>query len=109
VQAKTVYTYHGDPYRDGMWTFTQGRGSYGTRLYLCEPDNATHEKRMLFRDWLRTHPEDAAAYEELKRRLAAEAHGDWDFYTGGKSAFVAGIVERAQTSPSIKTKRSAVS
>ena len=56
VQATTAYAYHGDPYGDGMWTFTRGRGSYGTRLYLCAPGTATHEKRMLFRDWLRNHP-----------------------------------------------------
>ena len=54
---------------------------------------------MLFRDWLRTHPEDAAAYEALKRRLAVEANGDWKFYTGGKVEFVAGIVEKARVSP----------
>lgn len=98
VQATAAYTYHGDKYGDGMWTFTRGRGSYGTRLYLCGPGTAAHEKRVLFRDWLRTHAEDAAAYEALKRRLAVEADGNWDFYTGGKSRFVAAIVERARTS-----------
>ena len=92
IQAIGIYAYHGDPYGDGMWTFTRGRGSYGTRLYLCGPGNAAHEKRMLFRDWLRAHPDDAAAYEALKRRLAVEANGDWDFYSGGKSDFVAETV-----------------
>jgi GrpB-like predicted nucleotidyltransferase (UPF0157 family) len=99
VRATAVYAYHGDPYGDGMWTFTRGRGSYGTRLYLCGPDNEAHEKRILFRDWLRAHPDDAAAYEMLKRRLAAEANGDWKFYTGGKSEFVAEIVRRAKAQP----------
>jgi GrpB-like predicted nucleotidyltransferase (UPF0157 family) len=49
----------------------------------------------LFRDWLRSHPDDAAAYVTLKHQLAAEACGDWKFYTGGKSDFVASIVNRA--------------
>jgi hypothetical protein len=31
----------------------------------------------------------------LKRRLAEEANGDWDHYTGGKSDFVADILRRA--------------
>ena len=70
----------------------------GIRLNLCGPGNDAHGKRILFRDWLRTHPEDAAAYETLKRRLAAEANGDFAFYAGGKSRFVAAIVERAQMS-----------
>jgi GrpB-like predicted nucleotidyltransferase (UPF0157 family) len=92
VKAIPKYTFHGTPYSDGMWTFTSGRGSRGNRLYLCGPNNATHEKRILFRDWLRSHPEDAADYAALKCRLAAEANGDWTYYTGGKAAFVARIV-----------------
>lgn len=95
VKSLANFTFHGDPYGDGMWTFTSGRGSYGTRLYLCGPDNATHVKRILFRDWLRTHTDDAVEYAALKRRLAAEANGDWKFYTGGKSNFVARIVRKA--------------
>src|SRR4051794_20453083 len=87
VKSVREYAFHGDPYGDGMWTFTAGHGSWGTRLYLCGPDNATHRKRVLFRDWLRAHPDDAAEYGVLKLRLAASANGDWKFYTGGKSEF----------------------
>jgi GrpB-like predicted nucleotidyltransferase (UPF0157 family) len=54
-------------------------------------------KSILFRDWLRTHPGDAAAYEALKRRLAVAADGDWKLYTGGKSAVVAEILRRASS------------
>jgi GrpB-like predicted nucleotidyltransferase (UPF0157 family) len=90
------YSFQGDPYDCGMWTFTQGHGSYGARLYLCGPDNATHVKRMRFRDYLRAQPEAAAAYGALKRKLALQAaDGDWKFYTGGKSNFVAEIVRLA--------------
>ena len=75
-----------------MWTFTAGHGSYGTRLYLCGPANATHKSRILFRDWLRGHPVDASAYAALKIKLAAESNGDWRYYTNGKASFVAKIV-----------------
>lgn len=95
VKGRRDFTFHGDPYADGMWTFTFGHGSFGYRLYLCGPDNPTHIERILFRDWLRNNPDDAATYAALKRRLAAEAGGDWKFYTGGKSNFVASIVEQA--------------
>jgi GrpB-like predicted nucleotidyltransferase (UPF0157 family) len=95
LEAAGGYAFHGDRYGDGMWTFTRGHGSYGARLYLCGPGNATHMKRIFFRDWLRAHPDAAAAYAALKRRLAAEANGDWNFYTGGKSEFVAEIVRLA--------------
>lgn len=101
VKALPDLTFHGDPYGDGMWTFTTGHGSWGTRLYLCAPGNVTHSKRILFRDWLRAHPADAAAYATLKNQLAAEACGDWKFYTGGKSNFVARIVEQATAQKAI--------
>ena len=40
-------------------------------------------------------PDDAAAYQALKRSLAVAAAGDWNFYTGGKAGFVAEIVRKA--------------
>jgi len=90
------YTFHGDKYRNGMWAFTTGRGSYGERLYLCVPGTEAHRKRLLFRDYLRRHPEAAEAYGQLKRRLAAETDNDWDYYTGSKGPFVAEIVAKAE-------------
>jgi GrpB-like predicted nucleotidyltransferase (UPF0157 family) len=104
VKSLANFTFHGDPYTDGMWTFTSDHGSHGTRLYLWGPGNATHVKRMLFRDWLRTHPNDAAEYAALKRRLAREANGDWKFYTGGK--FVARIVRQASGSGCARSRLS---
>ncbi len=95
VRSMDVYVYHGDPYGDGMWTFTRGK-TQGSRVYLCAPDTVHHERRILFRNWLREHDEDAAAYEAIKRRLAVEADGEFKVYTGGKSAFVNEIVARAQ-------------
>lgn len=95
VLKEAGYTFRGDKYGDGMWAFTTGRGSQGERVYLCAPGNATHQKRLFFRDHLRNHPEAAAAYGALKRRLAAEAENDWDRYTGGKGPFVAETVRRA--------------
>jgi GrpB-like predicted nucleotidyltransferase (UPF0157 family) len=89
------YLYHGNKYQDGMWAFTTGRGSRGQRLYLCAPDTQTHLHRLLFRDHLRRHPEAAAAYAALKRKLASETWDDWDHYTGGKGPFVAEIVRQA--------------
>jgi GrpB-like predicted nucleotidyltransferase (UPF0157 family) len=95
MQATGDYVYHGNKYQDGMWAFTTGRGSRGQRLYLCGPCTQTHLHRLLFRDHLRRHPEAAAAYAELKRKLASETWDDWDHYTGGKGPFVAEIVRQA--------------
>ncbi|TXJ23226.1 MAG: GrpB family protein [Afipia sp.] len=90
------YRFHGDLHGAGRWAFTKDDTPCGTRLYLCLPDNEAHRERLLFRDYLRAHPEYAAGYGILKRRLAVEADGDWDHYTGGKSDFVADIVRRAK-------------
>jgi len=90
------YAFHGEPWGDGRWTFTADRGGHGIRLYLCLPGNPAHRDRILFRDWLRCHPRDAAEYEALKRRLASEAPYDWSAYTGGKSDFVARVVALAE-------------
>jgi GrpB-like predicted nucleotidyltransferase (UPF0157 family) len=50
---------------------------------------------LLFRDWLRGHPEDAAEYAVLKRRAAAET-ADRAAYTAAKSDFIRRVVERAK-------------
>jgi GrpB-like predicted nucleotidyltransferase (UPF0157 family) len=46
-----------------------------------------HRDRVAFRDYLRTHPQQAQRYVELKKR-AAEVQGDWDRYTQLKHEFI---------------------
>ncbi|WP_160007390.1 GrpB family protein [Rhizobium sp. 18055] len=91
------YIPHGDISGEGRWTFTRDHASHGLRLYLCTQGNAAHHDCLLFRDYLRAHPQRAAEYQALKLHLAAEANGDWDHYTGGKSDFVRETIERATT------------
>ncbi len=50
---------------------------------------------LLFRNHLREHPEDAVAYEKLKRRLAAEFGSDRLGYVESKTEFVDAILSRA--------------
>lgn len=54
------------------------------------------DQMLLFRDWLRTHPEDRERYERTKRELAAQ---DWKYvqnYADAKSAVVQDILARAR-------------
>ncbi len=51
---------------------------------------------MLFRDYLRSHPEIAADYAALKRVLAARHGEDRDSYTDAKTSFVERIVGLAR-------------
>ena len=55
-----------------------------------------HERRHLaVRDFLRAHPEDAAAYEAVKRRVALEHPQDRLAYIAGKEAHVVALEQRA--------------
>ncbi|MBB2674123.1 UNVERIFIED_ORG: GrpB-like predicted nucleotidyltransferase (UPF0157 family) [Rhizobium esperanzae] len=87
IMRAADFVFHGDR-GEKRWAFTRDYDGNGFKLYLCGPNNRAHRERILFRDYLRDHTERAEAYADLKRRLAAQADGDWDFYTGGKSAFV---------------------
>jgi GrpB-like predicted nucleotidyltransferase (UPF0157 family) len=53
------------------------------------------ERMLLFRDWLRSHPDDRELYEDAKRELATR---DWKYmqqYADAKTAVVAAIIVRA--------------
>ena len=51
---------------------------------------------LLFRDYLRLHPEVAREYETIKRELAAAYLHDREQYTDAKGPFVRSIVRRAR-------------
>jgi len=51
---------------------------------------------LLFRDYLRAHPEIAREYETIKRELAALHLQDKEQYTDAKGPFVRSIVRRAR-------------
>ncbi|MFC9088802.1 GrpB family protein [Nocardiopsis dassonvillei] len=54
----------------------------------------TRNQRIL-RDYLRSHPQEAARYAELKRRLAATTVAPGD-YTEAKTAFIQEVTDRAR-------------
>lgn len=51
---------------------------------------------LLFRDWLRTHPDGRAEYEAVKRQLAARPGGNVDDYSIDKMPFVSEALGRAE-------------
>ncbi|WP_454746431.1 GrpB family protein [Ciceribacter selenitireducens] len=86
----------GNRYDDDVWAFLLKCPSPQIRVYLCPPTNQTHERRMLFRNYLRQHDDAALAYSTLKRRLAEQFPYDGDRYTLEKSAFISKTVCAAQ-------------
>ena len=57
--------------------------------------NFSEQFALLFRDYLRAHADEAAAYERLKRQLAVEFADDRHAYTDAKVPFTWDLVRRA--------------
>ena len=53
------------------------------------------KESLAFRDYLRSHLQTAAEYEDLKRRLALEHRLDREAYTEAKAPFIARITALA--------------
>ncbi len=91
------YEPRGNRYDDDMWAFLSTEAVPKLRVYLCAPENRTHERRLMFRDYLRRHDDAAEAYSRLKKQLAERFPYDGDRYTTEKSAFIEAILSRARS------------
>jgi GrpB-like predicted nucleotidyltransferase (UPF0157 family) len=58
---------------------------------------ADHWRALLFRNYLRTHPDVARDYSAMKVRLAEEHRHDRIAYTRGKSEFIAEVMAKLNT------------
>lgn len=54
-------------------------------LYVCPPDSAELRRHLVFRDYLRTHPDQAEQYSRVKRQAAARFPRDIDGYMAMKA------------------------
>jgi GrpB-like predicted nucleotidyltransferase (UPF0157 family) len=62
---------------------------------VCGQGSEWEQRHLAFRDWLRDHPDDAAAYERLKRDLAERHPRDTYTYTDAKTEFIREVEARA--------------
>ncbi|MFI5325812.1 MAG: GrpB family protein [Candidatus Rokuibacteriota bacterium] len=87
-----------NPRRDRLF-FVKGMPPFGTQrthhVHVRTPEDA--RVALVFRDYLRHHPEEAARYAELKRELAARYPIDRDAYTEGKARYVDNIARKGGT------------
>jgi GrpB-like predicted nucleotidyltransferase (UPF0157 family) len=65
-------------------------------LHVVEAGGQYWQERLLFRDYLRKHPETVKEYAQLKHRLATQHCDDREAYTKAKADFVCEIVRRAE-------------
>ena len=64
-----------------------------TILHVFSPDAREPHRHRMFRDWLRTHPEDRDRYAEVKREVAARGFDDAMLYNNEKAWFVYDLYE----------------
>lgn len=57
-------------------------------LHVYAAGSSELERHLAFRDYMRAHPDLAAEYSELKRRLARDCRNAIDLYMDGKDAFI---------------------
>lgn len=65
-------------------------------VHVVQRGGELWQNYLLFRDYLRTHPSDAARYAALKRDLATAFEHDRPRYTESKTPFVTEILEQAR-------------
>jgi GrpB-like predicted nucleotidyltransferase (UPF0157 family) len=82
--------------RDELF-FRKGVGGPWTHhVHMMARSDPGWDRRLVFRDYLRAHPDAAAAYVTLKRKLAEACKDDIAAYRNGKDQFVADAMARAQ-------------
>ncbi|MGB5962281.1 MAG: GrpB family protein [Coleofasciculaceae cyanobacterium] len=64
-------------------------------IHIVEPNSILWE-RLLFRDYLRQHPNEAANYAQLKHDLAQRFSTDREAYTRGKTNYIQSVMEKAK-------------
>lgn len=72
----------------------EGTRRYHVHLTVAESDE--WKNLLLFRDYLRSHPEDANTYAELKKEAAEQFNEDGSAYRKKKAPFFMDILERAR-------------
>jgi GrpB-like predicted nucleotidyltransferase (UPF0157 family) len=85
-------------HRDEAHVFFKG-SIEGTpvNVHVVEKDAQDTPMMVIFRDYLRLHPDEARRYQDLKTRLA-ERHRDGDRYASAKSSYVSEVLHLARAS-----------
>ena len=83
------------PFRRYFRKMREGRRTH--QVHLVERSNTEWwDRHLLFRDYLRVHPEVAEEYARLKYELSNRFGEDREAYTDAKTEFISEVVRRAQ-------------
>ena len=86
--ATLGYVHRGDLGIEGREAFANPDGLPRHNLYLCPRDSVALANHLAIRNYLRSHPEVAREYGELKKRLAERFPHDIDGYIDGKTTML---------------------
>jgi GrpB-like predicted nucleotidyltransferase (UPF0157 family) len=79
--------------------FVKGMPPFGNKrthhIHIFEYDSGYWRNKIIFRDYLRSHPNVAKDYEKLKNQLAAKHIYDREKYTDEKLDFISRILKLA--------------
>lgn len=75
--------------------FREPSGKREIHVHVRRSGSFSAEFSLLFRDYLRVHPQDAQEYADLKRRVANETNNRGGDYTEEKGPFVWELIRRA--------------
>jgi GrpB-like predicted nucleotidyltransferase (UPF0157 family) len=75
--------------------FREAPGTPRTHVHLRQAGSWAEQFALLFRDYLRAHPDAAREYATLKYRLAAQFAGDRHGYTDAKDPFTWTLMRKA--------------
>lgn len=64
-------------------------------IHMVEPDSVLWE-RLLFRDYLRQRPNEAAKYSQLKHQLAQNFRTEREAYTQGKTKYIQSVMKKTR-------------
>ncbi len=73
-----------------------GAGTWTHHLHVLEPSHPQWTDWLLFRDYLREHPDVARAYADVKRALAFVCGDRIADYRNGKHGFISAVIARAR-------------
>jgi GrpB-like predicted nucleotidyltransferase (UPF0157 family) len=96
---KAGYAFSAQPDRPAphmMFMKGYGPAGYTGQAYHLHIRYPGRQDETVFRDRLRAHPKEAAAYARLKAALAAKYRFDRDGYTRAKTAFIRGLLAQEE-------------
>ena len=97
--ATLGYEHMGDLGIAGREAFNNPDGLPAHHLYLCPRDSLGLANPLAVRDYLRSHPQTAREYGDLKKLLAREFPRDIISYVDGKTDLILGILRQRGFSP----------